>query len=157
MRERFPRTFAYFEQFRTQMSARPHYLRHFKSQRLPYWSMYNVGAYTFAMWRVVWREQHKTLECAVIQRPDWIADAKLVVVPCESHDEARYLAALLNSRPAREFVESYAVRIQISTHVLRNLRVPKFSPEDPLHAELATSTDRDRIHQLAAALWRIKA
>jgi hypothetical protein len=157
MRDRFPRAFAYFEHFRAQMSARPHYLRHFKPQGLPYWSMYNVGAYTFAPHRVVWREQHKTLACAVVDRPDWIADAKLVVVPCDSHEEAHYLAALLNSAPAREFVESYAVRIQISTHVLRNLRVPKYDPCDPLHAELAVPALPARIDQIAASLWGISA
>lgn len=157
MRERWPLTFAYFERFREAMLARPHYRQHFARRNLPYWSLYNVGAYTFARWRVVWREQAATLECAVIGRSDWIADAKLVVVPCESAAEARYLAAVLNSRPAREFVESYAVRIQISTHVLRNLRVPKFDPRNPVHVQLANEVDARRTAELAEQLWEVKA
>lgn len=156
MRRCWPLTYAYFEQFRERMLERPHYRQHFAKRGFPYWSMYNVGAYTFARWRVVWREQHSTLRCAAIGRQDWIADAKLVVVPCGTESEARYLAALLNSRPAREFVDSYAVKIQISTHVLRYLRVPKFDAADPLHAALAECGDAVRADEFAEELWGLR-
>ena len=141
MVERFPRAFAYFEHFRDEMLARPHYRQHFRKRGWPYWSMYNVGAYTFAQHRVVWREQSSRLEAAAIHDPRVIADAKLTVVPCESAEEARYLAAMLNSPLVSEFVESYAVSTQISTHVLRNVHIPRFDPNDPAHRELASEAD----------------
>lgn len=127
MRERFPLAFDYFKHFRTQMFQRAHYLRHFAAQRKPYWSMYNVGPYTFARHRVAWREQSSTFQCAVLREGD-IADAKLATVTVESAAEASYLAAFLNSERVRAFVEAYVLRTQISTHVMKYLKVPPFIP-----------------------------
>lgn len=137
MGERWPRTFAYFEQFRERMLERPHYRAHFEHARLPYWSMYNVGPYTFAPYRVVWREQSTAFQCAVIENAALIADAKLVVLACASGEEAHYLAALLNSGPANQYLSSFLIRVQISTHVLRHLRVADFDARDGRHLELA--------------------
>ncbi len=125
MGDRYPLAFGYFEHFRTGMIERPHYRQHFKNRGWPYWSMYNVGPYTFARHRVAWREQSSKFECAMVEAGD-IADAKLVTVALECGEEARYLADFLNQARVRAFVESYAVRTQISTHVMRYLRVPPF-------------------------------
>jgi hypothetical protein len=159
MRERSPRTFAYFEQFRERMLERPHYRAHFQRQGLPYWSMYNVGPYTFTPYRAVWREQSTTFQCAVIEDPGLVADAKLVVVPCVSSDEAHYVAAMLNSTPAREFVASFRLRVQMSTHVLRHLRVPRFDPEDARHCQLAAMSRQsgallaERMDEIVRDIW----
>jgi hypothetical protein len=161
MRERWPLTFDYFERFRDRMFERRHYLAHFARLRLPYWSMYNVGPYTFAPHRVVWREQCSRFECAVMPDGAWIADAKLVVVACESAPEAHFVAAMLNSTPAGEFVASYALRVQRSTHVLRHLRVPRFDVGDERHVELARiaaecvrhAAGDERLDALAGRIW----
>jgi hypothetical protein len=166
MAGRWPKTFAYFERFRARMLGRAHYLRHFAPARAPWWSMYNVGAYTFAPDRLVWREQSAEFQCAVIgpADPPWIADAKLILVACESAEAAHYLAAVLNSAPARAFIESYVVSTQISTHVLNNLRVARFDGSSPLHARLAELSRRchagrgtadcvSEIDRLAPELW----
>lgn len=137
MARRWPKTFAYFEHFRERMLDRPHYRQHFAASGLPYWSMYNVGAYTFAPHRVVWREQSAMFQCAMLPDSSVIPDAKLILVPCRSDDEAHYLAAVLNSTQARGFIESYMVRTQISTHVLKNLRVPLYDGSNALHQRLA--------------------
>jgi hypothetical protein len=140
MKREFPRAFEYFGTFKPKMLKRPHYLQHFKPSGAPYWSMYNVGNYTFAHSRVVWREQTSSFQCAVIEGdPESapIADAKLIVVPCGSSDEAHYLAAVLNSSPAKFVINSYVVKVQISTHVLKNIAVPTFLANNPLHIALA--------------------
>jgi hypothetical protein len=156
---------AYFEQFRQQLTARPHYRRHFAGAGKPYWSMYNVGPYTFAEHRVAWREQSAGFACAVLEGRI-VADAKLTVVPCSSGDEAHYLAALLNSTPAREFINAYVVPVQISTHVLKRLRIERYDPSNPQHRQLAALSRRchagdevtaceSMIDQLASDLWGI--
>jgi hypothetical protein len=173
MKNEFPRTFEYFHNFRKKMLRRPHYIQHFKPSNAPYWSMYNVGNYTFAHWRVVWREQTSSFQCAVIEgdsEPIVVADAKLIVVACGSSDEAHYLAAVLNSSPARFVIDSYVVKVQISTHVLKYLAVPTFSSRSSLHAALAEQSRgchlaktrgdtnalakaEDRIDDLAGKVW----
>ncbi len=150
MRTNYPRALEYFERFRAALTRRAHYLHHF-SEKDPPWSLYNTGDYTFVRDRVVWREQSSELRAAVLSDPDIVADAKLTVVACESEPEAHYLAAVLNSSAARAFVESYAIRTQISTHVLRYMAVPLFDPTNPLHARLAAS--RDDNDALARELW----
>jgi hypothetical protein len=145
---KYPHALEYFERFRMVLENRPHYRRHFTAKDPP-WSLYNTGAYSFAPHRVVWREQASTLCAAVISDAGTVADAKLTVVACESRDEACFLAAVLNSSAARAFVESYTVKTQISTHVVRYMAVPKFRPDDPLHVAIAARAS----DELACELW----
>ena len=149
-----PRTAAYFALFRGFLLDRVHYRHHFAAARgcpAPPWSLYNVGDYTFARHRVVWREQARSLTAAVLDDPEVVPDAKLTLVPCVSADEALYLAALLNSTPARAFVDAYAVRTQISTHVLKYMAVPRFDEANPVHRRLAS--DAVSPDSLACELW----
>ena len=127
MAAEYPKTFAYFERFRDFMLARPHYRQHFAKQRLPYWSMYNVGPYTFAEHRVAWPEQTSKFTAARLA-PGHIADAKLATVAVGSVAEAVHVETFLNSEPVRAFIDSYVVRTQISTHIMRYVRVPPFTP-----------------------------
>ena len=125
MRRDFPCAFAYFEQFRAPMTARPHYQRHFAKAGDPYWSMYNVGRYTFAPHRVAWREQSSRFMCARLATGD-IADAKLATVALESAEEADWVAAFLNREDVRAFIDSYVLHTQISTHIMKYVRIPPF-------------------------------
>ena len=129
MKQRYPKTFEYFKAFEDRLIDRPHYRQHFASSSQPYWSMYNVGNYTFAPHRVVWREQSSIFKCCVVPESDgepFVADAKLIVVQCSSADEAYFLAACLNSAPARFIIQSYAIEVQVSTHVLLHVNVPDY-------------------------------
>ena len=144
LRTHYPRTFEYFNTFKDRLINRPHYRQHFASSGQPYWSMYNVGDYSFAKHRVVWREQSATFKCCVVpvlHDNVMIADAKLIVVECSSSDEAHFLAACLNSSPARFLIQSYAIEVQISTHVLSHVAVPAFNGT-ALHQELAEKSRR---------------
>ncbi len=158
LRDRYPLTFQYFEQFCPQMLERAHYLRHFAPLQKPYWSLYNVGPYTFAPHRIVWREQSREFECAVLEDSEAIPDAKLIVVPCASAEEARYLAALLNSTPAREFIHSFRIHTQTSTHILEHLRVPQFDSRDPVHSALSMLAGLEHqaaIDERAGEIWQL--
>ena len=125
MQRDYPRAYAYFEQFREPMLTRPHYLRHFEKLRKPYWSLYNVGPYTFARHRVAWREQSTSFQCAILKEGD-IADAKLVTIALDSAEEAAYVADFLNREDVRTFIDSYVLRTQISTHVMKYVHIPPF-------------------------------
>ena len=127
MRAEYPMAFDYFERFRDFMLARPHYRQHFQKTGKPYWSMYNVGPYTFAEHRVAWPEQTSKFTAARLA-PGHIADAKLATVAVGSEAEAQHVERFLNSERVRAFIDSYAVRTQISTHVMRYVRVPPFTP-----------------------------
>lgn len=140
MKESYPRAFSYLAGFRSMLSARPILKRYFKSGA-PFYSLFNVGDYTFEPWKVVWREQAWPFAAAVAGRVAGrlvIPDHKLMLVPAASSQEAHYLCAVLNSLPVAAAVAAYAVEIQISTHVLEHICVPRFNHADPLHCALAS-------------------
>jgi hypothetical protein len=150
MRQRYPKTFEYFKTFKSRLTDRPHYRHHFAPSSQPYWSMYNVGNYTFARHRVVWREQSAEFKCCVVPEAagqPFVADAKLIVVQCASGDEAHFLAACLNSSPARFLIQSYAIEVQISTHVFFHVALPSYEGTK-LQSSLA---ERSRFCHSAAA------
>jgi hypothetical protein len=67
-----------------------------------------------------------------------IPDHRLMIVGCNSQEEAYYLMSMLNSSVSRLIVQMYVVGTQISTHVVQHVAVPKYSGESTLHSKLAT-------------------
>ena len=133
-----PATARYLSRFRKMLARRPAFLRYFRAGDA-YWSMFNVGPFTFAPFKVVWREQASGFTAAVAaphQGRPTVPDHKLMLVAAASEGEAHYLCASLNSAPVRLAVAAYAVPIQISTHILRNVAVPRYRSGDNLHRAL---------------------
>lgn len=62
---------------------------------------------------------------------------KLMLIPFDDRDEAHYVASVLNSSVAQLIVMGYTIETAISTHVLKNVYVPKFKPKDKVHLKLA--------------------
>ena len=146
LQEGLPLTWAYLQRFQSALRDRSGYRRYFirkdrgggEHETGPFYSLFNVGPYTLAPWKVVWREQARRFTVAALGpeggRPV-IPDHKLMMVPCSTAQEANYLAAVLGSAPAALAVWAYTMEIQQSVHVLENLRVPIFDPDNPLHRE----------------------
>ena len=101
-----------------------------------------------------------------------IPDHKLMLVECSSRDEAYYLSGMLNSSPARFSAASYAVEIQLDPHLLQNINIPPFDPQNTLHLrlvelsqrahEVAQNEDKERlrtiedaIDETAARIWEL--
>ena len=176
MAQSFPRALAYLQRFERMLRARPAFRRYFRADG-PFYSLFNIGDYTFAPWKVVWREQAQSFTAAAIGPVNGrvvIPDHKLMLVSVSSEREAHYLCGVLNSLPVRAAVAAYAIEIQIATHVLEHLRVPRFDRTSLLHRQLATAARRahaavqadDRKRQAeaeaaidagAAALWGLSA
>jgi SAM-dependent methyltransferase len=139
MEVEFPKAYAYLKRFEKMLEARAAYKRYFDDKDA-FWTMFNIGEYTFTPWKVVWREQADSLTVAVVgQKANRVVvpDHKLMLVPLENEEEAHYLAAVLNSSPARMLVKAYSVETSMDTHILENVRVPRFDPKSQLHGHLA--------------------
>ena len=93
-----------------------------------------------------------------------------MMVDTESAVEAHFLCGALNSSAARSLVAAYTVEVSMDTHILENLRVPKFSEKNRIHVRLAelsaaahkfaSSGDQaevkrieDQVDRVAAKLW----
>ena len=151
MAVRWPKTYAYLKHFEAELCSRSGYRRYFRETD-PFYSIFNVGDYTFAPYKVVWREQAAGLTVAVaelIETEIVVPDHKLMMVDFRQRDEAHYLCSALNSSPARLVVLSYGVTIQMDTHVLENVCIPRYDPTNPTHRQLAALSQQ--AHEATAA------
>lgn len=167
MRKRYPGALAFLEGFENILRRRAAYRLYFQPTD-PYWSMFDVGEYTLAPHKVVWKYIATDFAAAVLSSDEIAAlpDHRLMIVACEKQDEAHYLCGLLNSLPVRVFIAAYVVGTQISTHVLTYVSAPKFDPDVPQHRALAAASraaheavsnddepDEDAVDRAAAQLW----
>ncbi len=173
MRERYPRALRYLAQFRELLAARAAYRRY--QGKGPFYSMYNVGPYTTAPIKVVWRRMDRQINAAVIEA---VHDPRLglrspipqetcVLVACHSSDEAHYLCAVLNSAIVNELVSGCSVRGGKgfgTPGMLRYIPLDRFDAANPRHVELALLSRRghdamrsaDGYRQAPSALVKIQ-
>ncbi|MBC7109282.1 MAG: hypothetical protein H5T41_10985 [Methanomassiliicoccales archaeon] len=138
----------------------------------PFYSMFDVGDYTFAPWKVVWPEVGHELEAAVaplVSDKPVVPDHTLIMIDCGCEEEAHFVCGLLNSTLVRIIVRGYIV-LHPDPHVLDHIRIFKYDPESSVHKALAKSSHEaheaavqgdvarlreieERIDQLAAQLW----
>lgn len=172
MAERFPRTLAYLTGHREMLQRRAAYRRY--QGRGPFWSMYNVGPYTLAPIKVVWRRMDCRIQAAVVEPHDDPLLGRRPVIPQEtcafiaaaSADEAHYLAGLLNSTLFDFLVRASSVgggKGFGSPGLLRFIRLPPFEPGNGRHQALAacsraahagpSAVGQEQIDAAAGEVW----
>ena len=182
LKARYPKTYLYLKRFEKELRQRAAYKRYFKETD-PFYSMFDVGDYTFAPWKVVWRYIASDFISSVAEPADdylgskvIIPNEKLMLIGLDDRSEAHYLCAVCNSNISRFIVTRYVVSTQIAPHVLQNIRIPKFDPGNRLHLRLVELSQRahelaaqgeekaeelkgveEEIDQLAAKLWGLTA
>jgi predicted RNA methylase len=107
IRDKAPKTWRYLESHASELDARASSIYRKRSR----FSIFGVGPYTFAPWKVAISALYKRLHFVSVgplRGKPRVFDDTTYFVPCESEDEARLLARLLNSEPATEF---FAARI----------------------------------------------
>ena len=154
MARKYPKAFSYLSKFEDVLRKRAAFKRYFRETD-PYWSMFNISPFTFAPWKVVWREVASELDAAVVFESDVcgskksiIPDHTCILVECETREEAHFLCAVMNSSPARLAIRNYIV-LHPDPHVLDNVNVPKFCCGDKAHVRLAELSEA--AHNAAAA------
>lgn len=134
-----PRTYHYLKLFESMLRSSGIYKRFFKASD-PFYSIFNIGDYTFAPYKVVFREIASELMSCVIG-PDnvkpIIPDHKLVMCPFDSESEAHFVCAVLNSLPVGYAAKSYSIETQYSTHLFDFIGIPTFDNTNRLHMRLA--------------------
>jgi len=169
----YPRTYGYLKRFEKALRNRSGFRQILSKREEEFYGVMDIGAYTFAPWKVVWREQARTMTASVIGPSDGkpvVPDHKLMLLDCENEREAHFVCACLNSRIGQFATLSYAVDIQMGPHILERIRIPRFDPKNPVHLRLAELSeqahgaakagDADRLRKLeaevdleAAKLW----
>jgi hypothetical protein len=151
MQTDYPYIYGYLKRFEEVLRERAAFKRYFtrkdKNGRIvetgPFYSMFDVGTYTFAPWKVVWPNIASALNAAVVAS----SEGKVVVpqhivtlVACETEDEAHYICALINSSSANFTARAYSQEGGKSfgdPHILEHILIPRFDPKNPVHLRLA--------------------
>jgi hypothetical protein len=105
-----------------------------------------VGPYTFAPFKVAWREMQGGRFCAALVgtatiehlgRRLVVPDHKVYFVPCQTRAEGAFLTAFLNAPAVSGAVSAYASALSLGTSVVEYLRIPTFDLGDGQHRSLA--------------------
>lgn len=171
----FPRTLAWFQPFRERLEQRSLHQRW--GRGLPWYAVYNIGPYSFAPYRVVWKASGGEFGATVIGTFDHpllgtrplLASKSVILLPFEHAVPAHFVCGLLNSRLARERIAA-GVRGWVHREALNllppmpvcdvgnplNLRIAKLSMQS--HRATATGEPCDEIEgaldAAVARLWR---
>jgi hypothetical protein len=143
---RFPNARAYLERFRELLLRRAAYRRYQSAG--PFWSMYDVGPYTVAPIKVVWRRMDRRIQAAVatgiddprLGRRAVVPQETCVLIATQTEDEAHYLCAVLNSEPVHRLVAAHSVRGGKgfgTPGMLDYVPIRRYDPACPTHGELA--------------------
>ena len=145
MKTRYPLSHAYLRRFAELLRSRAAYRRYQGEQA--FYSMYNVGTYTLAPLKVIWRRMDRQINAVVVPSRDdpvlglrpVVPQETCVVLPASSLEEAHYVCAMLNSRVVHELIVACSVRGGKgfgTPGMLEFVRLLRFVPEDRLHRRL---------------------
>lgn len=101
----------------------------------PRFSIFGVGKYSFAPWKVAISGLYKNLNFTAVgprEGKPTVFDDTCYFIPCEEETEARFLTGMLNSQPAQEFYQSlvfWDAKRPITAKILRKLDISKLALE----------------------------
>lgn len=148
MKTDFPRTYEYFINFKSMLEKRAVHKLWGKGK--PFYSVYDIGMYTFCPYKVVWKEisgriSGKAEFHTCVTEPIYnsilgdkvvIPEHKLMLMPLAEKNEAYYISAILNSNPVSLAISAYAIETAIDPRVIQHIKLPKFNPDNAIHHEL---------------------
>lgn len=146
MKVNYPDTFNWLLYFKELLlETRIRNGKYFNKDKHPFYRLDNVGEYTFDSYRVVWREQNKSMTACVIHKvndpilgeKDLLIDSKVLSCSLSSKEEAHYLCAILNAPAISRLIESYTIDTQRGVDILKNIKIPGFDETNKIHNELS--------------------
>jgi hypothetical protein len=126
-----PKTWRYLEAHHEALEKRASSIY----QNRPKYSIFGVGDYSFANWKVAISGFYKRLSFKLIepyQGKPVVLDDTTYFLPCWSQAEAVFISNLLNSKPAQEFLASmifWADKRPITSEILKRLDLHALSIE----------------------------
>ncbi len=161
MKIKYPKTYMYLKRFETVLRERAAFKRYFtrkdRNGRIietgPFYSMFDVGDYTFAPYKVIWPWISEEIRASVISEVAgkvMCPEHNTSFIPCINKNEAHFICAMLNSISCdftiRSFYGGGGGGIA-SPRVLENIFIPKFDLENHLHFHLAELSEK--AHELS--------
>jgi len=155
----FPRTYSHLKRFEKLLLNRSAFKKYMNGRRAPFYTMYNIGKYTYAPYKVVWNRMGKQMTaCVVKEVNDRFLGEKLVLpdnvlsfIPTNNESEAHYICAILNSfvvdlvlRSIAGGTKSFGTPKMIEDVI----KIPEYDAKNKIHAKLSALSKK--AHQLAS-------
>ncbi len=150
-----PLALAYLSAFRERLEQRSIHRRWGHGQ--PYYAVYNIGPYSFAPWRVVWKASGSAFGATVISRFDHpvlgprplLAAKSVILLPFDAPEPAWFVCGLLNTTLARGRIAA-GVQGWVHRQALNLVpSMPVYEPDHALHVAIAELARQ--AHELTAA------
>jgi len=157
MKTEWPETYGYLSNFKDALLSRGSRTVRELAERTVFWSMYGIGEYTFAPYRVVWKRMASDMVATVLASLPTPFGQKLglptdttSLIALENEVEAHFVCALLNSMAVRAYIRSFssAGRGFGAPSIIEHLALPTFDRNDARHRRLASLSQE--AHRLAA-------
>lgn len=141
-----PLAYRFLSQFEETLRTRGSLRRY--QPRKPYWSLWTVGAYTFAPYKVVWKELggNATFRAALVRPFDdpilgearpVVPNNKVYFVAFDDVREAAFVCGVLNARSVASAITAYAARLSLGTSPTEYVAVPRFTTSNTDHQRIA--------------------
>ena len=174
MKIKYPKTYAYLKRFEDVLRRRAAYRKYFSGDA-PFYTMYDVGPYTMAEWKVVWADMGDYVAPAVVSKERSnlvLPEHHVMFVSLDNPQEAHFICAVLSSSISMITSWAYTTSYGKSAHLVENISIPRFDPSNKIHLRLselsrlcheaAEAGDEDSIKRyereidiLAAKIWGI--
>jgi hypothetical protein len=146
LRVDYTATYEWLSYFKDVLSATRKRNSKFWTEKRPFYFLDNIGPYSFAPYKVAWKEQGKdmvscvvsTMHDGVLKGKQVMPDSKVLFCPLDDKEEAHYLCAILNSKPITELIEGYTLDLQRGIDILENVNIPKYDSKNKLHFSLSS-------------------
>lgn len=106
-----------------------------------FYTLQRIGEYTFAPYKVCWKYVSSEFTVCVLggqaQEQDLIPNDKVMFIPFDSADEAFYFGGLLSSGIVRQYVHSCMSSRQISTSIIKNIKLPEFDKTNSYQRQIS--------------------
>ena len=154
-----PKTLDYFIRYQDTMMQQTNFSDRIRGNRGEFYGLARVGLYSFAKYRVGFRDNTKWCACVISPVETFWGEKKQPVFQnhapsiCEDNngnfideDEAHYICAILNA----PIVEKYIVQSSDlrSFKIRPPIKIPKFNPNNILHVELSSLSKNAHLKQL---------
>ena len=163
---KLPLTYGYLNNYKNELENRSVHKLWGKGN--PFYSVYAIGSYTFASYKVVWKRiagaitgKAVSFACAVVEplstafvsSKPMIPDDGTIMMEFNDRDEAYYVAGFLNSSIARAVIAAYTYELRQETHIVDIIKIPKYDPDKKeLHRKISELSKK--AHEIAKEIYK---
>ncbi|MBU7045865.1 MAG: N-6 DNA methylase [Theionarchaea archaeon] len=144
LKTEFANTYSYFQDFSDELRKRSGYKLFYERSNKPFYSVLRAE-YGCKPYKVVWKHisgkisGKALLECAVIsiRETPVIPTHGVIMIACQSNDEAHYVCSILNSSVALLTVMAYSLEVHLTTDIPQKVNIPLYNPQNKAHHSLS--------------------